>query len=389
MRLKKIWLVLFFLVIAFNSAYAQGAKKGLPELIVFISPSCNACAAVKNEVIPQIESEFGDSVRIEYRDIAKTEDYKFLLALNEKYGRGTKVSVPLFFMRGRFLEGRYIKDNYSWFIRGALNAAYIQEGLPAVDLLARFRAFKPAAVISAGLIDGVNPCAFTVIVFFISFLALQGYRKRELIVIGLTFISAVFLTYLLLGLGIFNFFYRFKSFWIVSWIANIAVGILAIVLGVLSIFDFIRIKRTGTPEGLFLELPNAVKNRIHSVIGMHYRKTDKNEASRPHLLMLLLSALITGFIVSLLEAICTGQVYLPTITFILKITPFKLQAWGYLVLYNLMFIAPLAAIFLFALWGATSEDFAGFMKRHIGVIKILMAILFFSLGIFLLWRFNV
>lgn len=119
---------------------------------------------------------------------------------------------------------------------------------------------------------------------------------------------------------------------------------------------------------------------------MHYRKTDREGPVRPHLLGLLLSALITGFIVSLLEAICTGQVYLPTITFILKITPLRLQAWGYLVLYNLMFIAPLAAIFLFALWGATSRDFAKFMQRHIGLIKILMAVLFFGLGVFLLWR---
>jgi cytochrome c biogenesis protein CcdA len=99
-----------------------------------------------------------------------------------------------------------------------------------------------------------------------------------------------------------------------------------------------------------------------------------------------LSALTVGFLVSVLEAVCTGQVYLPTITFVLKATPLKLHALGYLALYNIMFIVPLFVIFLFALLGATSEDFSRFMKRHLAAIKLLMAVLFFALGIFLLWR---
>jgi threonine/homoserine/homoserine lactone efflux protein len=51
-----------------------------------------------------------------------------------------------------------------------------------------------------------------------------------------------------------------------------------------------------------------------------------------------------------------------------------------------MFITPLLIIFLFALLGVTSEQFARFLKRHLGPIKILMAVLFFGLGIFLIWR---
>jgi len=96
--------------------------------------------------------------------------------------------------------------------------------------------------------------------------------------------------------------------------------------------------------------------------------------------------LFTGFLVSVLEAICTGQTYLPTITFILKTTDLKLQALAYLLFYNFMFILPLLIIFFFALWGATSGQFAHFLKRHLLSIKILMAVLFFGLGIFLIWR---
>jgi threonine/homoserine/homoserine lactone efflux protein len=51
-----------------------------------------------------------------------------------------------------------------------------------------------------------------------------------------------------------------------------------------------------------------------------------------------------------------------------------------------MFIVPLLIIFLFALLGVTSEQFSKFLKKHLLMIKILMAALFFALGIFLIWR---
>jgi hypothetical protein len=49
-----------------------------------------------------------------------------------------------------------------------------------------------------------------------------------------------------------------------------------------------------------------------------------------------------------------------------------------------MFIAPLVAIFLFALLGVTSAKFSEVMRRHFLAVKMLMAILFFGLGAFLL-----
>jgi len=41
---------------------------------------------------------------------------------------------------------------------------------------------------------------------------------------------------------------------------------------------------------------------------------------------------------------------------------------------------------LCALAGTTSEDFSRFFKKHFMLSKVLMAILFFVLGIYLIWR---
>jgi cytochrome c biogenesis protein CcdA len=50
-----------------------------------------------------------------------------------------------------------------------------------------------------------------------------------------------------------------------------------------------------------------------------------------------------------------------------------------------MFVIPLLVIFFLALFGTTSAQFLAFLKKNLGLIKIFMAVLFFSLGIFLIW----
>jgi len=335
-----------------------------------------------------IEKKFKDKINFQYCDVSQIENYKLLLGLLQKNPQGVKFQVPLFYLQGKFLTaGGQLNETLPNFITAGIERDLVLGSNP-VDLIAYFKTFVPAAIIFAGLSDGINPCAFTVIIFFISFLALQGYRKRELILIGLTFILAVFLTYLGIGLGIFNFFYRFAGFWVVTRLLNIIIGTSSIIFGILAIYDFIIFKKTGSTEGLVLQLPKSIKVRIHKVVGFFYRKnlTEKQQALKPVLGKLLLSALVTGFLVSLLEAVCTGQVYLPTISFVLKSTSLKLAALGYLLLYNVMFIVPLIVIFVFSLLGTSSGQFSDFLKKRLGAIKILMAILFFGLGVYLLWR---
>jgi len=376
----------YFLVPTF--ARAQEPAK-LPELTVFYSPGCHNCTKIKKEIIPLIEKEFSGRIKIEYRDVDNIENYKLMLSLEEKNNVEIENTMPVFHFEGYFLNGKgEVKNALEQIIILALDKPQANPAqMPAIDLMARFQAMKPLVVTLSGLIDGINPCAFTVIIFFISFLALQGYRKRALVVIGLTFISSVFITYLLIGLGLFSFLYRLEGFWLASRIINFSIGVFSIVLGVLSLYDFFKFKKTKETAGLILQLPQAVKAQIHSVIGQHYRNTQAKEktGAEKNILSLVISAFITGFLVSMLEAVCTGQTYLPTIVFILK-SQYHLKAFAYLLIYNFMFIVPLLVIFLMALLGVTSGQFTKFLRSHLLSIKMLLALLFFVLGIFLIWR---
>jgi glutaredoxin len=391
------FLVFCFSALLFLSQQRLRAEQAKPRLLFFYTPACSSCQKVINEFMPLIEKRFKDKIEVEYHNIEQMQDYKLLLILQEKYG-SSKDSVPTIFMQGRFLSSQAaIEKNWEKFISASLKMRPVQtsqkeESLPSVNLIMRFKSFSPLAICLAGLADGINPCAFSVMVFFVAFLALQKYRRREIAITSLSFIGAVFLVYLLLGVGLLNFFYQIKGLYFLRRLLYTAVAFLCFGLGILSLADMARFKRTGSFEGMALQLPRRIKGLIQRLIGLYYRKREQADSlqttslKKINVFRLVLIAFGVGFIVSILEAVCTGQIYLPTITFVLKVSGFKMQALLYLLLYNLMFIMPLFAVFLFAFCGTTSEGFAQFMRRHFIIIRLLSAVLFFTLGTILIVR---
>lgn len=285
------------------------------------------------------------------------------------------------------LEGRFNK--YLYFLTNDPARPVVRREVKgevlrrAENILARFRSFTTGTVATAGLIDGINPCAFTVLVFFISFLSFVGYEKKQALIIGSFFILAVFLAYLLVGLGLFRFLQKLEIFTLLSQIVHFAVASLAGVLGLLSLYDFWIYRKTGDTKKIKLKLPGLVKKRIHDVV-MERIDRPTTKARPLATKKLILSSLSCGFIVSLLEAVCTGQVYLPTIVFVLGISNLMARALLYLLLYNLFFIIPLIIIFIFALLGITSEQFAKVARTHLGGVKLITACLFFVLAAALL-----
>lgn len=376
--------IFIFGLIAVNGLYANLK----PRLIIFYSPSCQECLKIKNEFMPKIENKYKDKIDIAYCDINEIENYKLLLSYEDRYDK-TKKTVPIVFMEGRFLSTEpQIKKHLEAVILYSLKreGIGIKEILPEVDLVSRFKSFSILAIIFAGLIDGINPCAFTVIVFFITFLTFQKYRRREIVITGLCFIFAVFSTYLLLGLGLFRVLYSLRLSYFLLRLIYILIAAIAFGLGIITVYDIVKFKQTHRAEDMVLVLPQRLKYYIHSIIGLGYRQHISQDQNKKGMFRLVLTAFFVGALVSLLEAVCTGQTYLPTITFVLKISHLKIQALAYLVIYNIMFIIPLLAVFLLALLGVSSGEFSKFMQKHIITIKWLLAILFFGLGLILIWK---
>ena len=248
------------------------------------------------------------------------------------------------------------------------NSSQVEQGI-----LQRFRSFGALTVAAAGLIDGLNPCAFATIVFFISYLAFTGRKGKDILLVGAAFTLGVFLTYMLVGFGLLKAVQALPFMATMGRWVYIAAGLLALVLAILSVNDFLAARR-GRVDDMRLKLPTAWRKQINKVI---------REGSQ--LRAFVAVAFATGFVVSLIELACTGQVYLPTILFVMSVPEMRAQAISYLLLYNVLFILPLVAVFGLAYAGTSSQKMAAFVNKQTATVKLLTAAIFFVLAVWLLY----
>ncbi|MCJ7642307.1 MAG: hypothetical protein MUO29_10495, partial [Desulfobacterales bacterium] len=199
--------------------------------------------------------------------------------------------------------------------------------------------------------------------------------RNEILWVGIGFAGAVFGTYLLIGFGILSFIQHLAFLPLFSRIVYLMTIAIALVLGILSLYDYRQLKK-GRPSEMKLQLPDFLKKRIHRTIRQESKST-----------RYFLAAIVSGFVISLLEFTCTGQVYLPTILFVTTVPSLKASAISYLILYNGMFIVPLLVIFAVVYWGVSSEQLGLFLQKRSSTIKLLTSLLFFALAGILLLNF--
>jgi cytochrome c biogenesis protein CcdA len=84
-----------------------------------------------------------------------------------------------------------------------------------------------------------------------------------------------------------------------------------------------------------------------------------------------------------MELVCTGQVLFPVLTVLMK-DGVTVRALLLLLLYNVLFIVPLAVITVLAAYGVGAKALGDWAKRHVYATKLLMAALFAILGLTML-----
>lgn len=209
-------------------------------------------------------------------------------------------------------------------------------------------------VLVAAAIDGINPCAFTVLLLFITAMlatlqaddqSVNAIRAR-LLSRGGIYIAAIFLTYLSLGVGLLktlDFFTRQH--------APARIGaLLAILFGLWMLKDFF------LPDwGWRLQAPGK--------IGVIARQSAK-KGTIPALI-------VGGFLIGLCTVPCSGAVYLAVLS-LLALQPTALLGYGYLVLYNIVFVLPLTAILLLAASRPTLNRLAHWNIHHKEWVRLVL-----------------
>lgn len=92
-----------------------------------------------------------------------------------------------------------------------------------------------ATTIVLGFVDGLNPYSLWGLVFLLGIVMTAGSRSRAVIV-GLTYLVVVGLTYGLMTVGFLNVFSRFSH----QYLLQIIVGLVAMVFALINIYDYFR-----------------------------------------------------------------------------------------------------------------------------------------------------
>ena len=229
-------------------------------------------------------------------------------------------------------------------------------------------------VVLAGIVDGFNPCSFAIMISLAGILAIGGRKRKARIIGGLAFCVGTFVTYMLMGLGLMQALKALEGLRIVHDVVMVLLAFALVVLSFLSFRDALRFRKIPVFSVVTLKLPEGVKVLI--------RKIAMESWSGP-------AVAVTGFgcafLVTLLDALCTGQVYVPVLALISR-EPGAWRSFALLALYNLAFVAPLVAVFVLA--SKTTDAFlmAKWSSRNVIPAKIALGILFALLGVLqVLW----
>ncbi len=230
------------------------------------------------------------------------------------------------------------------------------------------------AIVTAGFLDGFNPCAFGVLILFATFalgLAAQqslasagpsgtpdaGAASRSVLGLGAFFVVGVLVTYFLLGLGLMTAVASLTNFGGNHLPSRVA-ALIAIGLGLWMVRDVL------LPDaGWKLEAPHALHGRMRS-----WART-----SSP------LALFGGGVLIGLCTVPCSGAVYLGVVA-LLGASGTVGAGLGGLVLYNLAYITPLVALLVLASRPGLIRIINRWHLEHAGGTKVVLAIVVLALG---------
>ena len=337
------------------SGYQGFAPTSNPDLIVYKNEACGHCDAYLQEFYAFLKER--GILNVQEKLLINDPFVRAeLTVLNQEKGVPLELQGHMTVVVGNrlFLEGHVpVKLLRPLFDQYALNAmpelVVLQDSMDSVENLATYKlldkdrkvkecrldqplsectqlpsnAFTPSdsllpLVLFTGLVDGINPCAFGVLLFFIAFLYTLHRSRGNILKLGAVYVCMIFLTYVLIGLGILQAI-------VISGephlLAKVSAGLTAL-LALVNLKDYF-----WYGKGFTLKIPDFTKPAL-------VKFTEK--ASLP-------AVIVLGFLVGLCEFPCSGGIYVGILSLLSLQTKFW-EGLAYLLLYNVMFVLPLIVI---------------------------------------------
>ena len=219
--------------------------------------------------------------------------------------------------------------------------------------------------IMLALTDSINPCALSVLtMMLIAIVTYHPKDKKQILLSGLVFVLAVFITYIIYGLLIVKAFQLLQSISTIKLFLYKGLGIAAIILGLLEIKDFFFYK----PGSIGTEMPLGLRPKVQKIIA---------RITSPA------GAFGLGMFVTLFLLPCTIGPYV-ILGGILSIK----SLWStvpYLLLYNFVFVLPMIIIVLAVFFGTDRiKSVEKWRETNIKTIHLIIGLIFVVLGLIMI-----
>jgi cytochrome c biogenesis protein CcdA len=356
MQSKLFRIVFLCIVMAGLTVSAFAAEK--PVVDYYYGDTCSHCNEIK-PFLAEVEQK-NPKVRLNRIEVFSNKDNALRLTklFNEQGTPRNDRGVPAIWINNKFLIGTDV-------IRGQLE---IEIGRLSAAHAEKEKALTPEttfwAVTGAALVDSVNPCAiFVLIVLLSSLLVLKKPGDRGITACAAAFIMSVYIAYFFIGVGLI---YAVDFFGVSGWLYK-AIGFLAIVVGALNLKDAF----FHGAGGFVMEIPRSWRPGLVKFL---------MKVSSPA------GAFAAGFVVTLLEAPCTGGPYL----FAIGLLAQDMQ-WSFIVpvllYYNLVFVSPLIVIAALVIRGKVQVDKAeSWQQRNIRKFHFIGGAIMTLLGAWMLLK---
>ena len=219
-----------------------------------------------------------------------------------------------------------------------------------------------AKIFSLAVVDSVNPCAIAVLaLMLLTIIVYNPGNRKKILLAGLAFIVTVYVMYLAYGLILINIFKLMQFLTATKLYLYKALGVVAMLFGLLNIKDFVKYK----PGTIGTEMPLSLRPKVKKVI---------SKITSP------LGAFAVGAFVTIFLLPCTIGPYIVA-TGILSALQL-LKTMPYLLFYNFIFVLPMLIITLLVYFGfAKVEDINKWKERNIKKLHLVAGAIMFGLGV--------
>ncbi len=400
---RPIWIIVFIMLFSLVPSFAQEDSK-YETAVIYYNEACTMCAMyIKQELIPTLE-EAGIQNIIKKDYVNEKQNRVELNKLNEQHNIPPDLQGHfMVFIDNKIILGGHVPKHiimdlltkdlefdkilvlqdemgdaesyFAWGFKGESKEYEINK--PISEYISWFNQNKDSLkepepyskqwdfkklfslVLIGGFLDGLNPCAFAVLIFFIAFLFTLRRATKDILLVGFVYILAIYVAYLLIGLGIIHAF-------IFSGQAHLMAKIsawLLIIIGLINIKDYFWYGRwfSLSPKISI----DTYKKWIHKLT--------------------LPSVFVVGFLVGLCTFPCSGGIYVAIIGLLSAKTTY-LSGLYYMLFYNLMFVLPLIITLFFLTNRRVLGQISRWEDSHKKTIKLVMGIVMILLGlVILIW----